>query len=141
MPLLTLHLLRLHPSSTSTDSHAARSSFVHALAADTSVKVVVASEPQHVVIAPQFLDASLLLSQPWDLLLLVQTPSATLPSSLRSKIAAEYKVCCGISSKLLSSYPERNKELRSKPPPPATGSLDTILGEYAALFYSCSCLL
>lgn len=138
MPLLTLHLLRLHAlSPESNKSPATRSAFLRTLASETSVKVIVISEPQHVVITPQYLDASALLSQAWDLLLLIQSSAAALPSSVQSYISAEYKVCCGISSKLLSGYPERNNELRSKPSPPPTGSLDGLLGKYEYRVIKC----
>ena len=120
MPLLTLHLLRLRPS------HPAPA-FLKALQSDTSIRIALASKVQHTVIAPTRLDANALVSQPWDVLLLLHTPNAQLPAALRPAIAAEYKVFCGIPSKLMQEYPGHNRKIRAQAPPAQFPSLDAAM--------------
>ena len=78
MPLLTLHLCRLNIF-TST------AVFLQELQADPSVEVVVASRPRNVIIKPTGLDADA-LSKRYDVLLLLRTPNAAIPSNLRSHV-------------------------------------------------------
>ncbi|KAL8292104.1 hypothetical protein RQP46_001570 [Phenoliferia psychrophenolica] len=119
MPLLTLHLIRLQASAPPLADFLAR------LQAAPGVKVVLASAPQHVVIEPRALDRATLLEQ-WDAVLLLETPTASLPTALQALVAAEYSVRCGIPSKLLAGYPAHNAVLRAQPPR-VTGSLDKAL--------------
>ncbi|KAK4987173.1 hypothetical protein LTR66_007666 [Elasticomyces elasticus] len=119
MPLLTLHLLRLSPN---TEPR----SFVQKLQSDKNgVKIVVASVIRFPVVRSEVIDASTLSTKPWDLMLLLQVPSGSLPSSLRASIADEYKICVGVPSKLLSAYPAKNQKLRdASSQAELTGSLD-----------------
>ncbi|EED22252.1 conserved hypothetical protein [Talaromyces stipitatus ATCC 10500] len=125
MPALTLHLLAFKDHSD--DAKA----FVAKLRSYTSVKVVVASRPRYVVVRPTFLDIDPLLMQKWDLVLLLQPTeqnhhqgeSSLIPSDLQDVILAEYRILAGIPSKLLSSFPERDAQLKKESPPALTGSL------------------
>lgn len=124
MPVLTLHLLTLNKA---TDPQ----SFIHQLKQSTT-KVVVASRPRHTVIHPSILDKSPLATTKWDLLLLLQNTSAPtedpIPSALRQSISTEYKLTTGIPSKLITSYPARDAELKANASLiPLTGSLDKVL--------------
>ncbi|KAL4952157.1 hypothetical protein BDW69DRAFT_168317 [Aspergillus filifer] len=125
MPALTLHLLSL--------TNTSAQSFVSDLRKSTSPKVVVASRPRRVIISPTVLDTKTLLSEPWDLLLLLQPTSnaqdqdSPFPPSLATKIKKEYTIPVGIPSKLLGTYPERDAELKkSASGIPLTGSLDKL---------------
>lgn len=127
MPALTLHLLAFKNPSCDAKT------FVTKLRSYPTVKVVVASRPRHVVIRPTILDADPLLTQKWDLMLLLQptggqNPEQTslIPSELQDAILREYRILAGIPSKLLSSFPEQDAQLKKKAPPPLTGSLDSI---------------
>lgn len=124
MPALTLHLLAFKDS-----SHDAKA-FVAKLRSYPSVRVVVASRPRHVVVQPTILDANLLLTQKWDLMLLLQPTgaqdsgeSSLIPSELQNAILNEYRVLAGIPSKLLASFPERDAQLKRQALLPLTGSL------------------
>ncbi|KAJ5785070.1 uncharacterized protein N7503_010282 [Penicillium pulvis] len=128
MPVLTLHLLTLNKA---TDPQ----SFIHQLKQSTT-KVVVASRPRHTVIHPSILDNSPLATTKWDLLLLLQSTSAPsedpIPSELRQSIISEYKLTTGIPSKLITSYPARDAELKANASSiPLTGSLDKIINDGA----------
>ncbi|KAL4791390.1 hypothetical protein BDV19DRAFT_393135 [Aspergillus venezuelensis] len=125
MPALTLHLLSL--------TNTSAQSFISELRKSTSTKVVVASRPRRVIISPTILDTKTLLSEPWDLLLLLQPTSnaqgqdSPFPSELVAKIKKEYTIPVGIPSKLLSTYPQRDAELKkSASGIPLTGSLDKL---------------
>ncbi|KAL4959338.1 uncharacterized protein BDV14DRAFT_205760 [Aspergillus stella-maris] len=122
MPALTLHLLSLTNTTTQ--------SFISDLRKSTSTEVVVASRPRRVIISPTVLDTKTLLSEPWDLLLLLQPTSnaqeqtSPFPSELSDKIKKEYKIPVGIPSKLLGTYPQRDAELKNSASEiPLTGSL------------------
>ncbi|KAL4941687.1 hypothetical protein BDV06DRAFT_177536 [Aspergillus oleicola] len=122
MPALTLHLLSLTSISAQ--------SFVIDLR-KSNTRVIVASRPRRVIISPTILDTNTLLSEPWDLLLLLQppsnTPDAPFPPTLASRIKKEYKLPVGIPSKLLGTYPQRDAELkRNASGIPLTGSLDKL---------------
>ncbi|KAI9871755.1 MAG: hypothetical protein M1830_002497 [Pleopsidium flavum] len=119
MPLLTLHLLRLHPD---TDIK----NFLRALIKDPELTLVLASQPRHLVIRPTLIDVNPLTStKPWDLMLLLNSPDNTIPTPLQPAIRDEYKIPVGIPSKLLSSYKQHNQSLlRNASRIPLTGALD-----------------
>lgn len=132
MPALTLHLLAFK------DAGYDAKAFVAKLRNVSSLKVIVASRPRYVVIKPTLLDKDPLLTQKWDLMLLLQptgppltqnraesSSSSLIPSEFYNVISAEYRVLAGIPSKLLSSYPSRDASLKKDAsPPPLTGSLE-----------------
>lgn len=127
MPALTLHLLAFKNQSYDAKAFAAK------LRSYPSVEVVVASRPRHVVVQPTVLDANPLLTQKWDLMLLLQPTggqtqeqSSLIPSELQDVILTEYRILAGIPSKLLASFPERDAQLKKQAPPPLTGSLSKI---------------
>ncbi|KAL5332407.1 hypothetical protein BJX70DRAFT_384221 [Aspergillus crustosus] len=129
MPALTLHLLRLTPTTPP-------KTFLTTLRKTSPCKIIVASQPQRVIISPTLLDTETLLSEPWDLLLLLQQQpnpnpkEPVFPSALTPYIQKEYKIHVGIPSKLLSSYPERNAGLNSEAKDaPLTGSLENLSHE------------
>ncbi|KAL4763454.1 uncharacterized protein BDW70DRAFT_157872 [Aspergillus foveolatus] len=123
MPALSLHLLSLHPSINSTN-------FLSELKKAASTKVIVASRPRRTIISPTLLDKDPLLSEKWDILLLLQPPNPReplFPPALASHIKTEYKIHVGIPSRLLNTYPERDAELKREKNAqrvPLTGSLD-----------------
>ncbi|MCJ1251770.1 hypothetical protein MMC30_009008 [Trapelia coarctata] len=118
MPLLTLHLLRLHPSTEPL-------SLLRSLSSTPSIDIILASQPRYPVIQPTIIDISPLTSQ-WHLLLLLHSPNNSgIPFPLRSSITQEYKVIVGIPSKLLSTYQARDKKLlEAASEVKLTGSLD-----------------
>lgn len=127
MPGLTLHLLAFKNSSYDAKT------FVAQLRSNPSVKIVVASRPRHVVVQPTVLDVNPLLTQKWDLMLLLQPTggqtleqSSLIPSELQDVILTEYRILAGIPSKLLGSFPETDAKLKKQAPPPLTGSLSKI---------------
>ncbi|CAL5868707.1 uncharacterized protein PFLUO_LOCUS2934 [Penicillium psychrofluorescens] len=124
MPVLTLHLLTL-------TSAANLQPFVQQLKQSPNLEVILASRPRHVVIHPTALDNDPLTKTPWDLMVLLKCASDTtnpIPSTLHSWIKNEYKISTGIPSRLLSTYPARDADLkRSAPSASLTGSLDKIL--------------
>lgn len=127
MPALTLHLLAFKDQSYDAKT------FVAKLRTNPSVKVMVASRPRHIVVQPTLLDANPLLTQKWDLMLLLQPTggqyqeqSSLIPSELQNVILSEYRILAGIPSKLLASFPERDAQLKKQAPPPLTGSLSKI---------------
>ncbi|KAL3454614.1 hypothetical protein BJX65DRAFT_4866 [Aspergillus insuetus] len=126
MPGLTLHLLTLSSTTNAKD-------FVTSLKRAASTRVIVASRPRRVIISPTILDATTLLSEPWDLLLLLLPPNPReplFPPTLASQITKEYKIKVGIPSKLLNSYPERDAKLKHEARGvPLTGSLDNLSTE------------
>ncbi|KAK2742617.1 hypothetical protein FQN55_007736 [Onygenales sp. PD_40] len=119
MPLLTLHLLTLHPTTTA-------KSFVHQLRQSPNTEVIVASRPRHVVVRSNILDQNPLLTTDWDLLVLLRSPDNAIPASLRaSAVKREYSVHVGIPSKLLATFPARDAKLkREAAAAPLTGALD-----------------
>ncbi|CRG89283.1 Protein TSD2 [Talaromyces islandicus] len=129
MPALTLHLIAFK------DPSLDPTAFVDKLKATTpGVHVVVASRPRHIVVRPSALDANLLTTQRWDVMLLLQNTQSSsslssgspIPAQLQSAISAEYRILAGIPSKLLTTYPERDARLKRQTQPPLTGSLDEI---------------
>ena len=118
MPLLNFHLLNLMGN---VQPHTFLSNLHEA---DPSTKVIVASKPRHFVVKATTQDASI-LNRPWDLMLLLQGPNASLPSSLEKHISSSYSLPVGIPSKLLSTYPEKNARLiKEAPSAGLTGSLE-----------------
>ena len=118
MPLATLYLLRLK------ETRNAVPAFIQKLQVTPSVRLILASQPQYHVIKPKNLDVEALCSG-FDLLLLVETPNASLPENLRADIDFEYKVTVGIPSRILQTYPERQSKLITEAPDvKLTGSLD-----------------
>lgn len=118
MPLCTLHLLSLGGSNNVEP-------FLKHLAADPSIKVIVASKPRFLVARPKATDVLQLTEHAYNLVLLLQTADGAIPESLRGHIDHEYKVFCGIPSKLLAGYPEKNRRLRQEARTAGlTGSLD-----------------
>ncbi|KAL4907370.1 hypothetical protein BDW74DRAFT_176140 [Aspergillus multicolor] len=123
MPALSLHLLSLYPSITA-------STFLSELRKAASTKVIVASRPRRTIISPTLLDKRPLLTENWDILLLLQPPNPReplFPPTLASHIKTEYKIHVGIPSRLLSTYPERDAALKREKNAqnvPLTGSLD-----------------
>ena len=123
MPALTLHLFAFNQG---TDPKA----FVQKLR-QAGITVVVSSRPRYVVV-PTTLDTNPLVSQKWDLLVLLQTPGGTLslPNELQQAVRNEYKIVVGIPSKLLGSYPERDAKLKREASSfPLTGSLENARGK------------
>ncbi|KAL4884476.1 hypothetical protein BJY04DRAFT_182586 [Aspergillus karnatakaensis] len=123
MPALTLHLLTLTPATTP-------QTFLANLKNHAGVKIIVASQPRRVIISPTILDSDPLLTESWDLLLLLQQldPGTSLfPADLTSQIKEEYKINVGIPSKLLSTYTVRSNQLKQDAKSaPLTGSLDNL---------------
>lgn len=126
MPALTLHLISFK------DPSLDPTAFVNKLKASPGVHVVVASRPRHIVVRPSALDANLLTTQRWDVMLLLQQTQSSsssgspIPAQLQSALSAEYRILAGIPSKLLTTFPERDAKLKQQAQPPLTGSLDEI---------------
>ena len=125
MPLLTLHLLRLAPS---TSPH----TFLDSLRTSTSPPaIILASRPRFLVIAPSHTDTHTLAQKPWDLLLLLQPSGSSgsssinsIPSSVRALIADEYTLTVGVPSRITQNYAAHNAQLmRDAPSAPLTGAL------------------
>lgn len=118
MPLLNFHLLNLK------DNLQPHTFLSNLHEADPSTKVIVASKPRHFVVKATTQDASI-LNKHWDLMLLLQSPNASLPSSLQKHVSSSYSLPVGIPSKLLSAYPEKNAQLiKEAPSAGLTGSLE-----------------
>ena len=132
MPLLTLHLLSLQPGTNPKQ-------FADSIrrSPDVSADVVVASRARHPVVRPKFLDAHQLLDTKWDLLLLLQSrsasssgPNPSLQKVFPNTISKEYSVFVGIPSRLLSSFPAQNAKLKLEAAmAPLTGALDKARGK------------
>ncbi|KAJ5825672.1 hypothetical protein N7474_002810 [Penicillium riverlandense] len=124
MPVLTLHLLAL-------TSPTNLQPFIQQLKQTPNLEVILTSRPRHVVIHPTTLDNNPLTKTPWDLMVLLKSASSTtnpIPSNLHSWIKNEYKVPTGIPSRLLSTYPTRDADLKqSARSASLTGSLDKVL--------------
>jgi len=119
MPLLTLHLLSLSGKVT-------RETFLQHLLDDKKIEVIVASLPRYWVVKPEKDDVSFLVNTRWDLMVLLKSYDGEIPLGNRPEVVREYKVMVGVPSKLLSKYPQTNKELLDKAPSvPLTGSLDS----------------
>lgn len=129
MPLLTLHLLSLQPGTNPKQfADSLRSS------QDVNFDVIVASRPRRPIVRSNILDTQRLLNAQWDLLLLVQPRSSGSNGPLQpvfpKTIRDEYFVYTGIPSKLLSSYPARDAQLkRDAATAPLTGALEVARGK------------
>jgi len=118
MPLMTLHLIRLHLD-------ADIKKFLRALGEDRELNLVVASQPRFLVIRPTRVDVNPLTAKAWDLMLLLSSPDNAIPTPLRPAICEEYKIHVGVPSKVLSTYRQRNQSLiRNASQIPLTGALD-----------------
>ena len=95
MPVLSLHLCRLN-------TFTPTAAFIQELQEHPDVEVVIASRPRNIIVKPRELDADA-LSKRYDIVLLLRTPNAALPSNLRGHVWYEYKINVGIPSKLLDS--------------------------------------
>ncbi|KAJ9622107.1 uncharacterized protein PV06_05817 [Exophiala oligosperma] len=120
MPLATLHLISLDPSS-SIDS------FLTSLKS-TSVKPLAVSKVIRWIITPTEIEADALLrpSRPWDLLLIV-LGGDPLPDSLTSQVACHWSAVTGIPSRLTKDFASTNDAILHPSPssvPPLTGALD-----------------
>lgn len=120
MPLATIHLLSLRPSTTIP-------SFLSSLQS-TTLKPLVVSKVVRWIITPSTIDATPLLhpSKPWDILLIVLGTDA-LPSSLTPQIQCHWSCSAGIPSRLTNNFPTTNANLLHpdlSSIPRLTGSLD-----------------
>lgn len=106
MPLLTLHFCRLN-------TFTPVAAFIQELQQHPDVEVIIASRPRNTIIKPSSLDTDP-LSKRYDIVLLLRTPNATLPSNLRGHVWYEYKINVGVPGKLLDSYPDRNAKLTNE---------------------------
>ena len=103
MPLATLHLLRLKQL-------ASVPAFIQKLQKTPDIRLILASQPQYHVIKSTKLDADV-LSSDFDLLLLLETPDASLPKEFHESIDFEYKVTVGVPSRILENYSDHNARL------------------------------
>lgn len=112
MPLCTLHLLSLTPTTTIP-------SFLSSLRS-ASLTPIIQSKVIRWIILPKSLSTVPLLAHNthWDLLILFPGTSS-LPSSISSKIAAQWHVTVGIPSRLLKEFATKNNHLLN----PAPGSV------------------
>ncbi|KIW26419.1 uncharacterized protein PV07_09515 [Cladophialophora immunda] len=120
MPLATIHLVSLSPSTTLPDFLAAVKS--------SPLKPLVISKVIRWIITPTKIDAESLLhpKKPWDVLLMV-LGSDPLPPSLKEKTVCHWTCSTGIPSRLTNDFPARNDRLLHPPAsevPALTGSLD-----------------
>ncbi|OAP55080.1 hypothetical protein AYL99_10780 [Fonsecaea erecta] len=126
MPLATIHLLSLSPSTTLPD-------FLEAVKS-SSLKPLVISKVIRWIITPTKIDAEPLLhpKKPWDVLLIV-LGTDPLPPSVREKIVGHWSCATGIPSRLTNDFATRNDRLLHPPAsevPALTGSLNKpLLGE------------
>ncbi|KAK8200983.1 hypothetical protein M8818_006303 [Zalaria obscura] len=119
MPLLTLHLLRLTPSTTP------ETFLTQINQVQPSIDIVVASRPRHLVIHTESLDPSILNDTKWDLLLLARTSDGSLPGPAKTQVEAEYKIFVGVPSRVLNGYGSKNAKLvKTAPSAPLTGALE-----------------
>jgi hypothetical protein len=121
MPIVQLHLLSLHASTTLL-------SFLHTLHSYTPpLNPQVTSRVLRWIILPTTLSTNLPSpTTPWHLLLILPTTSP-LPPSLQQKINHQWTIQAGIPRRLLEDFQRKNAELlhpRPEDVPPLTGSLD-----------------
>ncbi|KAE9976844.1 hypothetical protein EG328_002372 [Venturia inaequalis] len=109
MPLCTLHLLSLTPTTTI-------SSFLSSLRS-ASLTPIIQSKVIRWIILPKALSTVPLLAHNthWDLLILLPGTSS-LPISISSQLAAEWHVTVGIPSRLLKDFAAKNNTLLNPPP-------------------------
>ncbi|KAE9971404.1 hypothetical protein BLS_004448 [Venturia inaequalis] len=109
MPLCTLHLLSLTPTTTIP-------SFLSSLPS-ASLTPIIQSKVIRWIILPKALSTVPLLAHNthWDLLILLPGTSS-LPISISSRLAAEWPVTVGIPSRLLKDFAAKNNTLLNPPP-------------------------
>ncbi|KAK5210019.1 hypothetical protein LTR41_004651 [Exophiala xenobiotica] len=125
MPLATIHLLSLTPSTSIP-------SFLDALNSTSDLQPLVVSKVIRWVITPTKIDLNPLLhpSKPWDLLIIVPgsgTDASALPQPLASKVQCHWSTVAGIPSRLTQSFSSTNARILHPEPsqiPPLTGALD-----------------
>ena len=125
MPLCTLHLVRLAPS---TDAASfLRQLLRHVGASSTPYKLVTASRVRRPIIRANRLDNTLLNSTPWDLLLVLAPktkdsppPPVELPPEFQDATATHYSLCAGIPTKIVDNYVDISTKLNNLPVPPLT---------------------
>ncbi|ORY17682.1 hypothetical protein BCR34DRAFT_474601 [Clohesyomyces aquaticus] len=107
MPLCTIHLLSLHPT-----TPAPLTTFLSTLHS-TSLKPLIISRVLRWIILPSTLSTDPLLAQniPWHLLLIVPDSSSTLPAGLTPLIQYSWSLVAGIPSRLLQDFSSKNAAL------------------------------
>ncbi|KIW82879.1 hypothetical protein Z517_02122 [Fonsecaea pedrosoi CBS 271.37] len=120
MPLATIHLVSLSPSTALPD-------FLNSVRT-SSLQPLVISKVIRWIIRPTKIDADPLLhpKKPWDVLLIVLGTDA-LPPSVKEKIVCHWTCSTGIPSRLTNDFAQRNDKLLHPPAsevPALTGSLD-----------------
>ncbi|KAF1831213.1 hypothetical protein BDW02DRAFT_607024 [Decorospora gaudefroyi] len=107
MPLCTLHLLALDPT-TPTPIQTFLSTLHSA-----NLSPLVISRVIRWIVLPTKISTEHLLAQNihWDLLLILPTPSPTLPSHLEPLIQHHWSVTAGVPSRLLQDFPTKNRAL------------------------------
>ncbi|KAL2354269.1 hypothetical protein BJ546DRAFT_912050 [Cryomyces antarcticus] len=119
MPLCTLHLIALQPSTS-------LAAFLAHLAQTTPRPLIVAKVLRW-MITPTTLSVEPLLAHSWDVLVLLPTAAATLPAQLAAHAAAVFTLRAGVPSRLVADFAARNAQLLHPAPasiPPLTGSLE-----------------
>ncbi|KAH7047432.1 hypothetical protein B0J12DRAFT_121831 [Macrophomina phaseolina] len=105
MPLCTLHLLSLTPTTS-------LSAFLADLSANLPTpRPLTIARVLRWIITPTSLSADPLRSHTWDLLLVLPTADAALPDALGTHIAARWSVTFGVPSRVLEGYAEKNARL------------------------------
>jgi hypothetical protein len=124
MPLVNLYLFSLSEP---------LPRFLSALRASIDPKHVIAvSRPRYLYIPSTTLDAHVLNSTTWNVLLLVHS-DGTISSECQSMVTQQYKLTVGVPSKLLAAYPSHNARLiRDAPGVELTCALDEALGSAAS---------
>lgn len=105
MPLCTLHLLSLHPTTNI-------ATFLSTLKSSNITPLVV-SRVIRWIILPTKLSTEHLLARNihWDLLLILPTTSAPLPHPLSQQVAHNWSITAGIPSRLIHNFPAKNNAL------------------------------
>ncbi|KAH9873030.1 hypothetical protein J1614_005426 [Plenodomus biglobosus] len=105
MPLCTLHLLSLHPTTN-------LPTFLSTLKSSNITPLVV-SRVIRWIILPTKLSTEHLLARNihWDLLLILPTTSAPLPHPLPQQIAHSWSITAGVPSRLIHNFPAKNNAL------------------------------
>lgn len=115
MTIAYLHLLRLHPSTTTPSSFLAQ---IHTHAPYSSPpSIPLVTSLTHIYVARPQLTHTASLNRPWDVLvvLLPTTSSspAPIPASLQKHIATSYSLKLAIPSRIIATYPSTNEALRA----------------------------
>lgn len=111
MPLCTLHLLALHPTTTNGDADPLPT-FLSALRkATASNPPLTIARPLRWIITPTTFSTAL-TQHTWDLLLVLPTASPALPSpDLDALVAARWSVSFGVPARVLDGFAARNERL------------------------------